>query len=114
MIVQFFVCFFLNLCVCVFKFCADLQRLGEESSSMEISTLSLSTPIVPLSALSTSHYVQLWPVFQHLGVLAELSYLLTSSQNWMQNIEERQQLMNYTCRATPSTSCFAVFGEQVQ
>lgn len=61
----------------------------------------------------SSDIVQLWPVYEHLGLLTELSHVLEFSSNG-ENIDKRRTLANFMLHYTPAIHGCALWGENVR
>ena len=88
-----------------------LQLVHTESST---TAQDSSTPPMPRAdhSTSSSSFVQLWPVYEHLGLLTELSSLFFGCSEG-QNQERKLRLQDYKIHCSPSAVCYDLYREQV-
>ena len=77
-------------------------------------TATAASPVPRSDHLSASTcFVQLWPVYEYLGLLKELSHVLSVPGEGGDEMEGRLRLQDFHLHCSPAAQCYHVCGEQV-
>ncbi|XP_070191391.1 midasin-like isoform X1 [Littorina saxatilis] len=94
------------------QFLRAAQLIHEEEMAMVQTPTPATASPQSNTDPQTSTFVQLWPVYEHLDLLAELSHLLGFSAEGGEEMEKRVRLLDFELHCSTSAVCWDVSKEQ--